>query len=54
MNEEDTAPKSQEEAYIMRAAALLGIPTEGMYMQMILAAVVLKLAEAQAQKPAKE
>ena len=50
MSDHDLAPKSQEEAYIMRAAALLGIPTEGMYMQTILAAVLLKLAEMQAAK----
>jgi hypothetical protein len=48
MNDKDTAPKSQEEAYIMRAAALLGIPTEGMYVQTIVAAILLKLAEKEA------
>ena len=48
MSDKDDAPKSQEEAYIMRAAALLGIRTEGMYMQTVLAAVVLKLAEKEA------
>jgi hypothetical protein len=33
MNGEDFAPKSQEEALIIRAAALLKVPIEGMYLQ---------------------
>jgi hypothetical protein len=48
MNGEDFAPKSQEEALIIRAAALLKVPIEGMYLQTILAAVVLKLVEKEA------
>jgi len=48
MSDKDTAPKRADEAMIHRAAEMLGVPTEGLYLQEILAVVVLKLAEKEA------
>lgn len=48
MKDKDIAPKRAEEAMIHRAAELLGVAIEGLYLQEILAVVVLRLAEKEA------